>query len=84
MGTVVVKEMRPYRLIRDDGDRYAVIEARCGHVYCLDCDHPRHMAPDTPEGMVSVMGHTWMDQAHAAALFKRMVDGEEHYSQMLW
>lgn len=84
MGTVVVEEARPYRLICDDGGRYAVIEARCGHVYCLDCDHPRHRAPDTPEGMASVMGHVWMDQANATALYRRMVDGEEHYSEMLW
>lgn len=80
----IVEEVRPYRLIRGEDGRHAVVEARCGHVYCLDCDHPRHAAPDTPDGMASVVGRGWMDFAHATALFRQMVDGDEHYSQTLW
>lgn len=81
----VVEETHPYRLVQNDEGRRAVVEARCGHVYCLDCDHPRHVAPDTSEGMASVVGHHgWMDSAHASALFRQMVDREEHYSEMLW
>lgn len=80
----IVQECKPYRLIRDEAGRHAVVEARCGHVYCMDCDHPRHEAPDTPEGMAAVVGHSWMDRDHAIALFKQMVEGEEHYGEMLW
>lgn len=81
----IVDEVPPYRLIVGEDGRQAVVEARCGHVYCLDCDHPRHVAPDTAEGMAAVVGcHGWLDQARATALFRRMVKGEEHYSEMLW
>ncbi|HSV28535.1 MAG TPA: hypothetical protein VLL76_03225 [Candidatus Omnitrophota bacterium] len=81
----IVAEVRPYRLIEDDYGRCAVVEARCGHVYCLHCDHPRHCAPDTPAGMVEVVGdHGWTDQDHAAALFRELVDREERYSQIIW
>lgn len=80
----VVAEVRPYRLIENNDGRCAVVEARCGKVYCLDCDHPRHVASDTPEGMAAVVGVGWMERGHANALFRRMVDGEEHYGEMLW
>lgn len=85
MGAWIIQEVRPYRLIEAGNGRHAVVEARCGHVYCLDCDHPRHAAPDTAEGMSTVVGpHGWLDRDRATALFLQMVDGEEHYGEMLW
>ncbi|MGE5505083.1 MAG: hypothetical protein ACM31L_11730 [Actinomycetota bacterium] len=85
MYATVVQEFRPYRFICDEAGRYAVIEVRCGHVYCLDCDHPRHEAEDTPEGMAKVVGaHGWGDYDGALKLFRLMVDSEERYGQILW
>lgn len=84
MRAQIVEEVRPYRLIRSDDGRHAVVEVRAGHVYCLNCDHPRREAPDSPEGMAAVIGDRWMGPAHADALFHRMVDNEEYYSQTLW
>lgn len=85
MYATIVQEVRPYRFIRDESGRYAVIEARCGHVYCLDCDHPRHEAPDTPEGMAEVVGAKgWSDYAGAMTRFRLMVDTEERYGETLW
>lgn len=85
MDAWVVEEVRPYRLIEAKNGRRAVVESRCGRVYCLDCDHPRHVAPDTAEGMGAVVGsHGWLDRDQATALFRRMVDGEEHYSEIVW
>ncbi len=83
MNAQVVEEVRPYRLIRGQDGRYAVVEARCGQVYGLDCEHPRPVASDSALGMASVVGRGWLDFDHANTLFGRMVEMEEHYSQML-
>jgi hypothetical protein len=79
----IVDEARPYRLIRGQDGRYAVVEARCGHVYSLDCEHPRHVASDSGLGMASVVGCGWQDFDHANALFRHMAGMEERYSQIL-
>lgn len=84
MRAYTVEEVRPYRLVRDDVGRYAVLEVRCDHVYSLEPDHPRHAAWDTEEGIVQVVGHGWTDRVRATALFRQMVDGEDFYSRMLW
>ena len=83
MHAQIVEEVRPYRLIQDDHGRYAVLEVRCGHVYCLDCDHPRHCAEDTPEGMAQIATH-WTDRDHAAQLFRELVEREEYYAERIW
>jgi hypothetical protein len=80
----IVQETRPYRLIRDEDGRCAVIEARAGHVYSLESTHPRREAVDTPQGMATVVGNGWQDDVRALALFQLMVDNEERYSQILW
>ena len=51
----IVTEKETYRVITDGRGRYAVIEARAGHVYSLDPRHSVH-AEDTPEGMAQVVG----------------------------
>jgi hypothetical protein len=76
-------EVRPYRLVEGDIGRFAVLEVRCGQVLCLECDHPRHVAADTPDGMTRVVGRGWMTHRQATRLFWRMVDDEEHYGEML-
>lgn len=84
MNVRLVMEVRPYRLVEGPRGCYAVVEVRCGQVLCLDCDHPRHAAVDTSEGLADVIGRGWMDRDRATALFWRMVEGEEHYSETLW
>lgn len=80
----LVLEVRPYRLVEGPGKCYAVVEVRCGQVLCLDCDHPRHVAKDTSDGMTDVIGSGWMDRDRATALFWQLVDREEHYGETLW
>lgn len=84
MDTRLILEVRPYRLVEGQCGCYAVVEVRCGQVLGLECDHPRHTAADTSAGMADVIGRRWMDRDNATTLFWRMVDGEEHYSEMLW
>lgn len=80
----IVQEERPYRLISDEAGHYAVVEVRCQHVYSLHCDHPRHGALDTPEGMEAVVGDDWSDYEHALQRYRYMVESEERFSQTIW
>lgn len=84
MSVRIVREEKPYRLICGGHGRYAVLEARCGHVYSLHCDHPRHEALDTPAGMESAVGNAWRDYDRALRRFDAMVEAEERYSRTLW
>lgn len=83
-GIEIVAEEETYRLITDGGDRFAVIEARAGHVYSLDPKHS-HEAGDTPEGMAAVVGpRGWRSHADARRIFDHMVRGERHLAETLW
>lgn len=83
MAITIVEEQTPYRLITDGQGRYAVIEARAGHVYSLHGRH-RHGAADGPEGMAAVVGDGWRDEEKARQRFAAMCRGEEGYSQIIW
>ena len=80
----ILREEESYRLISDGSGRYAVIEARAGHVYSL---HPMHRAecPDCPEGMLQVAGPDgWSDEPTARGRFEQMVRGERRYAERIW
>lgn len=81
----VVCEIRPYRVVADGAGLFAILEARCGHVYSLqsDGDHHRKEARDDAAGMVDVVGRHWTSRAAAMANFHDMLDREEHYRQVL-
>lgn len=84
MGIRIIDSDETYRLITDGGGRYAVVEARCGHVYSLDCHHA-HQAPDGEEGMREVVGeHGWNDYPAARDCFRKAVTGERYYKEHLW
>jgi hypothetical protein len=79
----VLEEAESYRLI-SDGDRFAVIEARAGHVYSLD-PTDRNEASDTPEGMRTVVGPGgWSDEEQARRRFRQMVGGEQRLAERIW
>ena len=86
MAIQIVSEQRPYRLISDGSNHYAVLETRCGHVYPIHCHnhHPREGAPDTVDGMVRVARDQWEDALNARSSYQYLVENEEHYAQMLW
>ena len=79
-----VLEHATCRLIRDGRGRYAVIEARAGHVYSLDAQHSVE-APDTPDGMVHVVGpRGWKSRDEAARLFRSIVKDGKHLAETIW
>ncbi len=83
MSIHIIEEEKPYRLISDGEGRYAVIEARAGHVYSLHC-RQRNGALDSPAGMAVVVGDGWGDETPARQLFRDMCGREEGYSQIIW
>lgn len=84
MAIHTVAENAPYRLVRDDDGRYAVIEARSGKVYSLHGRDRRH-ADDSPEGIAAVVGDDgWRDERRARTRFEAMCRGEERYSRIIW
>ncbi|WP_142848463.1 hypothetical protein [Telmatospirillum sp. J64-1] len=86
MDITIIQEERPYRLISDGLNHFAVLEARCGHVYPVHCDR-RHQRPgllDTTEGMAVAARHDWTDWNEAAHRFRFMTENEERYAQILW
>ncbi|WP_207485110.1 hypothetical protein [Arenibaculum pallidiluteum] len=83
MGIRIVHEAEPYRMIADALGRCAVIEARNGRVYSLDCPDRRE-ADDTPEGMALVAAGAWRSHEQAAERFLFMARGEKHYAETLW
>lgn len=83
MAIQIVQETKPYRLISDGEHRYAVIEARAGHVYSLHGRH-RNAAEDTPDGMAAVVGDGWRNEEAARRRFADMCEREEGYGQIIW
>lgn len=84
MAIHIVAENKPYRLVRDDDGRYAVVEARAGKVYSLHGRDRRH-ADDTPEGIAAVVGEDgWRDEQRARERFEFMCRREERYGQIIW
>lgn len=80
----VVREAENYRLIRDDRDRYAVVEVRSGRVYSLDVRN-RAEADDTPAGMIAVVGpNGWGPEAAARRRFRSAVRQERRLSEVIW
>lgn len=80
----VLDYQESYRLITDGHGRYAVVEARNGHVYSLHGCHRRE-APDGDEGMAKVVGQDgWFEECAARRCFDLAVKGEDHFRQMLW
>lgn len=83
MAIRVVEENEPYRLICDGAERWAVIEARAGHVYSLHARH-RNTAEDSSEGMARVVGDGWRDERTARHRYSAMCRREEGYSKIIW
>lgn len=84
MSIRVVDYQESYRLITDESGHWAVVEARCGHVYSLH-GHHRREAPDCEEGMACVVGHDgWRDERAARCCFEQAVKGERDYRQIIW
>jgi len=72
-----------WRLVRDEDGRCAVVECRAGLVLSLHA-HRRREAPDTPEGIVQVVGADgWTDAAEAERCFARMCRDERRYAEDL-
>ena len=83
-GIQTVLEHATCRLIHDGRGRYAVIEARAGHVYSLDAQHTLE-APDTPEGMAQVVGpHGWLSREEAARRFRAICRDGRHLAETIW
>ena len=84
MKVEVIAEKETYRLLTDGHGRFAVVEARAGHVYSLDPTHSAE-AQDTPEGMLQVVSpRGWKSREDAARLFRAMARGEAHLAETLW
>lgn len=80
----VLREAENYRLIKDDRDRYAVVEVRNGRVYSLDVKN-RAEAEDTPAGMMAVVGADgWGPEAAARRRFRSAVRQERRLSEVIW
>lgn len=80
----ILRDDGQYRLISDGEGRYAVIEARAGHVYSLH-GRQRREAADSAEGMAAVVGTDgWRDKATAERRFLEMRRREEKYGRILW
>lgn len=84
MNITILREAENYRLIRDDQDRYAVVEVRNGRVYSLNVKH-RAEAEDTPAGMIEVIGDDgWSPEAAARRRFRSIVRQERRLSEVIW
>ncbi len=84
MAIRIIEENKPYRLVSDGAGRWAVIEARAGHVYSLH-GRERRRADDNETGMAAVVGDDgWRDEDRARRRFEAMCRGEEGFSQIIW
>lgn len=84
MGIRIVDSKETYRLITDCVGHYAVVEARCGHVYSLH-GHHRREAPDGEDGMARVVGcDGWFPEEEARACFDSAAGGEDYWRQKIW
>lgn len=80
----IVEVKETYRLITDEDGHYAVVEARCGHVYSLHGNH-RRMALDSDAGMALVVGKDgWFQEPEARACLEAAARGEDYYRQNIW
>lgn len=80
----ILAEEESYRLIRSPDGRCAVIECRGGRVYSLHA-RERREAPDTPAGMLAVVGEDgWRSEGRARRRFDSMVRAERRFAQKIW
>lgn len=80
----ILREAENYRLIKDDQDRYAVVEVRNGRVYSLDVKD-RAEAEDTPAGMIAVVGPKgWGPEPAARRRFRSAVRQERRLGEVIW
>lgn len=84
MAIQIVDYKETYRLISDGQGHYAVVEARCGHVYSLHGNH-RRMALDSDAGMALVVGRDgWFHEQEARECLEAAARGEDYYRQRIW
>lgn len=84
MAIHIVEVKETYRLIADEAGHYAVVEARCGHVYSLHGNH-RRQALDNEAGMQLVIGSDgWFAEGDARNCLEAAARGENYYSQRIW
>ena len=80
----ILREAENYRLVRDDQERYAVVEVRNGRVYSLNVKN-RAEAADTTAGMIEVIGSDgWGSEAAARRRFRSIVRQERRLSEVIW
>jgi hypothetical protein len=79
-----LREEDCWRLVRGEDGRCAVVERRAGLVLSLH-PHGRREAPDTPEGIVQVVGEDgWCSLAEAEERFARMCRRERRLAERIW
>lgn len=82
----IVSEDRPYRLICDGSNHFAVLETRCGRVYPVHSLHnrPRPCAPDNEAGMDRIALDQWENCDEARGCYRFLVENEKYYAETLW
>lgn len=84
MAIAIVDQQETFRLISDGEGRFAVVEARAGHVYSVH-GHERREAVDDPDGMARVVGDDgWFDEESARHRFDDAVEGGQRYARIVW
>ncbi len=84
MAIEIVETADTFRLISDGGGRFAVVEARAGHVYSVH-GHDRRRAEDSERGMGEVVGDDgWFDEAAARRCLDEAARGGDTYSRIIW
>ncbi|MGE5546331.1 MAG: hypothetical protein ACM33T_05510 [Solirubrobacterales bacterium] len=82
MALTIVDSGGSFRLVTD-GRHWAVVEARCGHVYSLHGQHRRE-APDGEDGIAQVVGEDWLTETDARDCFANAVSGGNAYARIIW
>lgn len=84
MAIEIVERADSFRLISDGRGRFAVVEARAGHVYSVH-GHHRREAEDCERGMIEVVGEDgWFDEAAARRCLEEASKGGDAYARMIW
>ena len=79
-----LRQAECWRLVRAGDGRCAVIEFRGGLVLSLHA-RERREAPDTPDGVLLVIGEDgWTPLAEAEDRFARLCRGERRLAERLW
>ena len=80
-----LRENGSFRLI-EDGGRYAIVEVRDGEVYALNGNGERPGAPNTHEGMRSVVDACdgWSDEETAHQRFDELVERGDDLAAHIW